>query len=100
MKPEQSRIDAMREGLQIRKPLRLEIRNAQTPIRRKPPWLKTRREDLHAVCEEAGCPNVGLEGLRPDFNTKPALLEEVFQASAASNFVNNADSPVRPDGRG
>jgi lipoic acid synthetase len=56
-----------------RKPLRLEVRNAQTPIERKPPWIKTRakmgpeytelkslvrREGLHTVCEEAGCPNI------------------------------------------
>jgi len=56
-----------------RKLLRLEMRNAQTPIERKPPWIKTRvrmgpeytelknlvrREGLHTVCEEAGCPNI------------------------------------------
>ncbi len=53
--------------------LRLEVRNAQTPIEKKPPWIKTRarmgpeftelkslvkREGLHTVCEEAGCPNI------------------------------------------
>jgi lipoyl synthase len=56
-----------------RKMLRLEVRNAQTPIERKPSWIKTtartgpeyrelkalvRREGLHTVCEEAGCPNI------------------------------------------
>ncbi|NHP14737.1 lipoyl synthase [Rhodococcus sp. IC4_135] len=56
-----------------RKLLRLEIRNAETPIERKPNWIKTRakmgpeytelkglvkREGLHTVCEEAGCPNI------------------------------------------
>ena len=56
-----------------RKLLRLEIRNAETPIERKPEWIKTRakmgpeytelkslvkREGLHTVCEEAGCPNI------------------------------------------
>jgi len=56
-----------------RKLLRLEVRNAQTPIERKPPWIKTRarmgpeytelkalvkREGLHTVCEAAGCPNI------------------------------------------
>ncbi|WP_410660632.1 lipoyl synthase [Amycolatopsis sp. lyj-112] len=56
-----------------RKLLRLEVRNAQTPIEKKPPWIKTRarmgpeftelkglvkREGLHTVCEEAGCPNI------------------------------------------
>jgi lipoic acid synthetase len=49
------------------------VRNAETPIERKPPWIKTklrtgpeytelkslvRREGLHTVCEEAGCPNI------------------------------------------
>lgn len=53
--------------------LRLEVRNAETPIERKPEWIKTRlrtgpdfaalkalvlREGLHTVCEEAGCPNI------------------------------------------
>ena len=53
--------------------LRLEARNSQTPMERKPPWIKTRlrtgpeytalrqlvqREGLHTVCEEAGCPNI------------------------------------------
>jgi lipoic acid synthetase len=58
------------EGRRI---LRLEARNSQTPIERKPAWIKTRlrtgpeytelkqlvrREGLHTVCEEAGCPNI------------------------------------------
>ncbi|WP_018503555.1 lipoyl synthase [Parafrankia discariae] len=53
--------------------LRLEARNAQTPIERKPPWIRTRMRTgpeytdvrnlvrgagLHTVCEEAGCPNI------------------------------------------
>ena len=56
-----------------RRLLRLEARNAATPIERKPPWIKTRlrtgpeyteltelvkREGLHTVCQEAGCPNI------------------------------------------
>jgi lipoyl synthase len=56
-----------------RRMLRLEVRNAATPIEKKPPWIKTRlrtgpeytalknlvaREGLHTVCEEAGCPNI------------------------------------------
>jgi lipoyl synthase len=56
-----------------RKLLRVEARNAEVPIERKPPWIKTRarmgpeftelkalvrREGLHTVCEEAGCPNI------------------------------------------
>jgi lipoic acid synthetase len=53
--------------------LRIEARNAETPIERKPPWIKikakmgpeftamqslVRREGLHTVCQEAGCPNI------------------------------------------
>ncbi|WP_236968691.1 lipoyl synthase [Microbacterium aurantiacum] len=56
-----------------RKLLRLEVRNAETPIERKPEWIKTRAkmgpeyqelhslvktEGLHTVCQEAGCPNI------------------------------------------
>jgi lipoic acid synthetase len=56
-----------------RKLLRIEARNAQTPIERKPEWIKTRahmgpeytqlrslvsREGLHTVCQEAACPNI------------------------------------------
>ncbi|MCU1595421.1 MAG: lipoate synthase [Frankiales bacterium] len=53
--------------------LRLEVRNAETPIEKKPDWIKVRatmgpeytslkslvrKEGLHTVCEEAGCPNI------------------------------------------
>ncbi len=56
-----------------RRMLRLEVRNAETAIERKPPWIKTKlrtgpeytalkklvkAEGLHTVCEEAGCPNI------------------------------------------
>ena len=56
-----------------RRLLRVEARNAQTPIERKPPWIRTtarmgphfreltgvvRRQGLHTVCQEAGCPNI------------------------------------------
>lgn len=56
-----------------RKLLRLEVRNAQTPIERKPEWIKTtakmgpeyrqlhslvKEQGLHTVCQEAGCPNI------------------------------------------
>ncbi|GGT52437.1 MULTISPECIES: lipoyl synthase [Actinomadura] len=56
-----------------RKLLRVEARNSQTPIERKPEWIKTRMrmgpqyreltglvksEGLHTVCQEAGCPNI------------------------------------------
>ena len=55
-----------------RKLLRLEVRNAETPIEKKPSWIRTRAtmgpqyrelqdlvksEDLHTVCQAAGCPN-------------------------------------------
>jgi lipoic acid synthetase len=53
--------------------LRVEARNAATPIEKKPDWIKTRATmgpeytelkglvrsgGLHTVCEEAGCPNI------------------------------------------
>jgi lipoic acid synthetase len=53
--------------------LRIEARNAEVPIERKPPWIKTtartgpeytkiqelvKSEGLHTVCQEAGCPNI------------------------------------------
>ena len=56
-----------------RRLLRVEARNAATPIERKPPWIKVKakmgpeytqlrglvsREGLHTVCQEAGCPNI------------------------------------------
>jgi lipoic acid synthetase len=56
-----------------RKLLRVEARNAETPIERKPEWIKTRAvmgpeytqlrslvksEGLHTVCQEAACPNI------------------------------------------
>ena len=56
-----------------RRLLRLEVRNAQTPVERKPAWIKTtakigpeytqlqqlvRDEGLHTVCQEAGCPTI------------------------------------------
>ena len=56
-----------------RKLLRLEVRNAAVPIEKKPAWIKTKlrtgpeyqnlqalvkREGLHTVCQEAGCPNI------------------------------------------
>ncbi|BCB84050.1 lipoyl synthase [Phytohabitans suffuscus] len=56
-----------------RRLLRIEARNAETPIERKPAWIKVKakmgpeytelrglvqREGLHTVCQEAGCPNI------------------------------------------
>ena len=53
--------------------LRVEARNAETPIERKPEWIRTtakmgpeytalhsmvKSEGLHTVCQEAGCPNI------------------------------------------
>ncbi|MGQ0631103.1 MAG: lipoyl synthase [Sporichthyaceae bacterium] len=53
--------------------LRLEVRNSETAIERKPAWIKTKLrtgpeytalqklvkdEGLHTVCQEAGCPNI------------------------------------------
>ncbi|MCC2593459.1 lipoyl synthase [Tessaracoccus sp. OS52] len=56
-----------------RRLLRVEALNAQTPIERKPSWIRTTAKmgpnykdlqeivgqgDLHTVCQEAGCPNI------------------------------------------
>ena len=56
-----------------RRLLRIEARNSQTPIERKPEWIKTKanmgpeytklrslvvKEGLHTVCQEAACPNI------------------------------------------
>ena len=56
-----------------RKLLRIEARNAETPIERKPEWIKTKakmgpqysalrslvaKEGLQTVCQEAACPNI------------------------------------------
>ncbi|ASE09589.1 lipoyl synthase [Jonesia denitrificans] len=56
-----------------RRMLRIEARNSQVPIEKKPDWIKTRatvgpeytdmrslvrQGSLHTVCEEAGCPNI------------------------------------------
>jgi lipoic acid synthetase len=56
-----------------RRMLRVEARNSQTPVERKPEWIRSkvktgpafvglknlvRKEGLNTVCEEAGCPNI------------------------------------------
>ena len=56
-----------------RRMLRVEARNAKTPIERKPEWIRTtakmgpeytrltamvKTEGLHTVCQEAACPNI------------------------------------------
>jgi lipoic acid synthetase len=56
-----------------RRLLRVEARNAETPIEKKPSWIRTKAtmgpefrelkslvhtQGLHTVCEEAGCPNI------------------------------------------
>ncbi len=56
-----------------RRLLRIEARNVETPIERKPPWIRVtatmgpeysqlrglvQRKGLHTVCQEAGCPNI------------------------------------------
>ena len=58
---------------QPRRLLRIEARNAETPIERKPAWIRTKAHmgpeyrdmqarvkegGLHTVCQEAGCPNI------------------------------------------
>lgn len=61
------------ESARTRKPLRLEVKNAQTPREKHPQWLRITAKSgpeyhqmrelmqgakLHTVCAEAGCPNI------------------------------------------
>lgn len=63
----------MSEPTEPKKLLRLEVKNSQVPIERKPEWIKTtakmgpeykalhalvKEQNLHTVCQEAGCPNI------------------------------------------
>ncbi|MFM8350124.1 MAG: lipoyl synthase [Actinomycetales bacterium] len=66
-------MDLVTTDMQGRRLLRVEARNAGTPIERKPPWIRTTvrmgpeytqiaglvaEQGLHTVCQEAGCPNI------------------------------------------
>lgn len=63
----------MSEDKPQRKLLRLEVKNSAVPIEKKPEWIRTtakmgpeyrqlhslvKTQDLHTVCQEAGCPNI------------------------------------------
>ena len=63
----------MERRIGVKVSVTVEARNAETPIERKPPWIRVRasmgpqyaelrslvaREGLHTVCQEAGCPNI------------------------------------------
>jgi lipoic acid synthetase len=63
----------LNSDVEPRRLLRLEVRNSAVPIERKPAWIKTKlrtgpnytsllalvkSENLHTVCQEAGCPNI------------------------------------------
>jgi lipoic acid synthetase len=63
----------MSEAKPERKLLRLEVKNSAVPIEKKPSWIRTtakmgpeyrqlhslvKSQDLHTVCQEAGCPNI------------------------------------------
>lgn len=63
----------MQEDKPQRKLLRLEVKNSAVPIEKKPEWIRTtakmgpeyrqlhslvKSQDLHTVCQEAGCPNI------------------------------------------
>ncbi|MFM8894449.1 MAG: lipoyl synthase, partial [Actinomycetales bacterium] len=66
-------MDLVTTDMQGRRLLRVEARNAGTPIERKPAWIRTTvrmgpeytqiaglvaEQGLHTVCQEAGCPNI------------------------------------------
>ena len=72
-RPTRGGLHTLRPQPEGRRLLRVERHNAETPIERKPPWIKTRArlgpdyrqlhglvktEGLHTVCQEAGCPNI------------------------------------------
>src|SRR5918998_1160254 len=90
--------------------LRVEARNAATPIEKKPEWIKTRatmgpeyselkglvkREGLHTVCEEAGCPNILetvpriFKQIRPGFRYDRSL--SVLTAAGAAGLVTKSN---------
>nr|WP_083878252.1 lipoyl synthase [Corynebacterium ciconiae] len=63
----------MEDNVSEKKLLRIEARNAETPIENKPRWIRTQVKtgpeykdmknrvsgaSLHTVCQEAGCPNI------------------------------------------
>src|SRR5215203_3986193 len=65
-----ARVSVVPDGRRL---LRVEARNAETPIERKPSWIRTtakmgpeytalhsmvKSEGLHTVCQEAACPNI------------------------------------------
>nr|WP_282441019.1 lipoyl synthase [Corynebacterium antarcticum] len=71
--PPPGRVGAVTVAPEGRKLLRVEARNAQTPIETKPRWIRTTAKtgpefkdmkkrvagaSLHTVCQEAGCPNL------------------------------------------
>ena len=81
-----------------RKLLRIEARNTETPIERKPEWIKTRAnmgpeytrlrslvksEGLHTVCQEANCPNIS-----ECWSKKHATLFFGYTSSLFSFFFN------------
>ena len=68
-----SKADRVTIAPEGRRLLRLEVRNASTPVEKKPSWIKTtarmgpeyrelqqlvKSQGLHTVCQEAGCPNI------------------------------------------
>ena len=88
-----------------RKMLRLEVRNAQTPIEKKPSWIKTRAvmgpeytalkslvraEGLHTVCESAGCPNIFAR----------VLIHSGLRSIGVSALRTSRRSSLRPSGTG
>lgn len=63
----------MAEARPQKKLLRLEVKNSSVPIEKKPEWIRTtakmgpeyrqlhslvKTQELHTVCQEAGCPNI------------------------------------------
>src|SRR5438045_4149163 len=62
-----------------RRMLRLEARNSQVPIERKPPWIKTRLRTGPSYTELKSLVR-SVELISPDFDAGPDRLAEVFSA--------------------
>ena len=95
--------------------LRIEARNAETPIERKPEWIRTRatmgpeytelkglvkREGLNTVCEEAGCPTSSSAGrtARPRSSSAATSARGAAtsaRSTRASRPTFDADEPRR-----
>ena len=96
-----------------RKLLRLEVRNAETPIERKPSWIKTRArtgpqyKELHnlvkegglnTVCQQAGCPTSSSAGrtARPRSSSAATSARGAATSARSTPASPNPWTPTSP----